>query len=117
MILVAFTLVYGGLLGLALGMKRSQSRMLAAPLSLLFHYLARVFGWFLLSVAALLCTFGWGVSIGLTVWFGLVAFAAAVLTLLLAYRPKGAFWTEKRSVDAGWNFFWTGFPWKPKSDF
>jgi len=58
---------------------RTQSRSAA---------LVRTAGWLMLTVGLWPAIQGYGLSIGVSLWFGVLAIAATAVALLLSYRPR-----------------------------
>ncbi|VCU68135.1 hypothetical protein PIGHUM_00185 [Pigmentiphaga humi] len=52
----------------------------------------RAAGWALLALAALPAVWGWGPSIGVSLWLGAIGLAAFCCTLLISFRPRWVPW-------------------------
>lgn len=66
---------------------RYQQKMAAGrPASLWL----RAAGWGLLALAAFPAVWEWGVSIGLSLWLGMIGFASFCSTLFISFREKTA---------------------------
>ena len=50
----------------------------------------RVLGWALLALSAAVAIARWGPPLGVTAWIGQMCVAAALLALLLSWRPRAA---------------------------
>ncbi|AYV48135.1 DUF3325 domain-containing protein [Caulobacter flavus] len=73
---------------LALAMKKHRSGL--EPLVLPSQGVLRVLGWGLLALSAAVAVARMGPALGVTAWIGQMCAAAALLVLLLSWRPKAA---------------------------
>ena len=87
-IIASFALSYAGLSGLCLAMERHHQQVLQWRGSALWARGLRTFGWVLLSLSLVCCMAGWGASVGLVAWFGILSAAALLIVLLLPYAPR-----------------------------
>ncbi|MET4898622.1 DUF3325 domain-containing protein [Sphingomonadaceae bacterium jetA1] len=87
MMMLALVLAFAGCVCLSLAMDRHYGQVMAGRPIPRQRHLARVGGVLLLGLSSAICIAAYGWSIGLACWFGLVALAATVLQVLLAYRP------------------------------
>lgn len=83
---------FAGFAAIALSMERHRGDLMPGGNSMalrrtVLRRSARTLGYAVLALAALPATTTWGVSVGLTVWLGVLTPAAAALALLLSYRP------------------------------
>lgn len=88
MVLISFVLIFLGLEALCLGMERHAKQLSEGRLKPWTRRPAKCAGWGLLALSILPVITTWGVSIGLSVWFGLLTVAAMLLALALSYRPR-----------------------------
>ncbi|MDG2527206.1 DUF3325 domain-containing protein [Caulobacter endophyticus] len=73
---------------LALSMKKHRSGL--EPLALPSPGVLRVLGWGLLALSAGVAVFRLGGALGVTSWIGQMCVAAALLVLLMSWRPRAA---------------------------
>ncbi len=87
--ILALALVLMGMAGLAVGMARHYQRVWGGePLpGALRRY--RQTGWCLLLAGLLPCLTGWGVSMGIIVWTGLLTPALLIVAITLAAKEGG----------------------------
>lgn len=76
---------FAALASLAVAMKKHRTgpslpRWFAAPI-------ARVLGWSLLGLSAIVACAGFGVALGMVAWIGQLSVAGVLLILLLSWRP------------------------------
>lgn len=85
--LFAFALVVVAFTFLHLGSER-RTKQMTEPSVRKNPAFFRSAGWLLIALSIAVCAFANGMAIGLTLWFGLAAVAAALVTLILAYAAK-----------------------------
>ena len=86
---LAILLNTSGMAALALGMERHHRAVFGVVPSLVIRRSWRIPGWLLLAAGLLPCLAGWGVSIGMVLWVGLLTFALLVVAVVLAgYRKQ-----------------------------
>ncbi len=88
---LAILLNTSGMAALALGMARHHRAVLGIEPDASKRKFWRIPGWLLLAAGLIPCLAGWGVSIGIVVWTGLLTFALLAVAFALAgYRKQGA---------------------------
>lgn len=87
-ILTALLLNYIGLFALNLSMERNAKLVLEAPLSLKKIQILKVFGWIFLALSLFHSILAWGVSIGITAWFGVITLIAGAIVFIQSYRAR-----------------------------
>jgi hypothetical protein len=89
--IASFALCYAGLSGLCLAMNRHHQQVLRRPASAAWTRGLRAAGWGALALSVLCAGAGWGASVGMVVWFGILSVAALAIVVLLPYAPRGVF--------------------------
>ena len=87
-ILTTIFLIYIGLFALNLSMERNAKLVLKAPLSLKKIQILKVFGWTFLALSLFHSILAWGVSIGITAWFGVITLIAGAIVFIQSYRAR-----------------------------
>lgn len=87
-ILTTIFLSYIGLFALNLSMERNAKLVLKAPLSLKKNQIIKVLGWGLLALSLLHCIWAWGISIGITAWFGVITLIAGIIVFIQSYQAR-----------------------------
>jgi hypothetical protein len=87
-IIASFALCYAGLSGLCLAMDRHHQQVLQRRGSAVWTRSLRAIGWVLLALSGLCCVVGWGVSVGVVAWSGILSAAALAIVVLLSYAPR-----------------------------
>ncbi len=87
-ILTAIFLSYIGLFALNLSMERNAKLVLKAPLSLKKIQMMKVFGWMFLALSLFHSILAWGISIGITAWFGGITLIAGAIVFIQSYQAK-----------------------------
>ena len=83
---IAFALTLVALCALCLSTERYASRIYPRQVSIK-PSVSRPVGWALLALALLACIMGYGISIGIAHWFGLISLTAGIIVLVSAYVP------------------------------
>lgn len=92
--LVALTLAFGGMAGLAFAMDRHDAQLTQrreAPARQ--RHALRWGGAALLALAAVPCVAAWGGSVGAVAWLGFLSTGALPVAWGLPYRPRFVAWT------------------------
>ena len=87
-ILTTIFLSYIGLFALNLSMERNAKLVLKAPLSLKKIQILKVCGWVFLALALFQSILAWGVSIGITAWFGVITLIAGAIVFIQSYQAR-----------------------------
>lgn len=87
-IVSAIFLSYLGLFALNLSMERNAKLVLKTPLSAKKNQLIKALGWMLLALSLLLCILAWGVSMGITAWFGVITLIVGVTVFIQSYQAR-----------------------------
>ncbi len=88
MVLICFVMIFLALEALCLAMDRHARQLAEASLTPSARRLSRYAGWLLLGLSVWPAITMWGLSIGISVWFGLLTVASILLALALSYRPR-----------------------------
>lgn len=73
---------------LSLAMERHHEQMLGKELGIRGMWLWRAVGTALLLGSLLVCLHGWGLSVAVAAWLGVLTFAALFTGLMLTYAPR-----------------------------
>ncbi|HWK50367.1 MAG TPA: DUF3325 domain-containing protein [Steroidobacter sp.] len=87
MIFVSLMLCFCGFIALSLAMNRHYQQVAGQPLERSTQVALRVAGSVLLAAGMFICIGGWGTSVGIALWCGVLSMAALLQVLLLTYRP------------------------------
>ena len=87
-VVAAFVLSFSGFAALALSMDRHYRDLSGRPPARLRKLALSVAGWSLLCASLVATVAGQGVSIGLTLWFGIITLAALLVALSLTYARR-----------------------------
>jgi hypothetical protein len=85
--IASLALCYAGLTGLCLAMGRHHQKVLQRQIAKGRALGFRAAGWALLTLSLVACVIGWGASVGVVVWFGVLSAAALIIIVLLPYAP------------------------------
>lgn len=83
-LLLALLGVVAGMAALALGMERHHRQVFGRAPGAGRRLLLRGGGWLLLALALLPCALGWGATMGIVLWTGLLSVGVLVTALALA---------------------------------
>jgi hypothetical protein len=83
-----FVLSCSGFVALALSMHRHHRDLFGRPPAHLRKLALNVAGWALLCASVVASVIGQGVSIGFTLWFGIITLAALLVAVSLTYVPR-----------------------------
>ena len=89
-VITTLALSYVGLVALALAMDRHQNQAFGRPLPPVRSRGIRVLGWVLVLGAVMPAIDGWGVSVGISLWLGVISLAAVGCGLMFSYVPRQA---------------------------
>ncbi|MDR2689258.1 MAG: DUF3325 domain-containing protein [Azoarcus sp.] len=90
--LLCLVLSFWGFAAISAGMERHAKDIFAAAGSLRARRLRLLAGYILLALALPAAIAAHGLSIGIAVWFGILALASSALALVLAYCPRILRW-------------------------
>lgn len=88
MMLPAVLLAYAGLTALCLAMDRHHRQVWERTPVARQRILLRSMGWTLLAASLMVCSYGFGWSIGLVIWCAALTAALAVLIPVMTYRNR-----------------------------
>lgn len=87
-ILTTIFLIYIGLFALNISMERNAKLVLKEPLSIKKIQIFKAFGWIFLALSLFQSILAWGVSIGITAWFGVITLIAGAIVFIQSYRAR-----------------------------
>lgn len=86
-ILVTFASMYLSMIAISVSMDKHYKQIMNRPLNPKWQKVAYWAGWIFMIFSLIFCMRSWGVSIGITAWFGVLTMAACALIITLTYKP------------------------------
>ena len=83
-----FASAFAGFSALCLSMERHAKQVLNSIPKSAYRLIASTLGWALLLFSLIQSVQNYGMSVGITAWFGALSLTATVIGLLLAYAPN-----------------------------